>query len=158
MKKSIIILALALLVALPVFGLSAEEAPAVTEETQTAAPANQYGRRWTQAPAQQAGRGMARRNQTPAQGWNAGSPRFVDENSDGVCDLCGNAQGQNGSGPRFTDENNDGVCDLCGNAQGTNPNAPGFTDADGDGVCDNLGSGRQGGMRGMRGMRGRNRR
>ena len=140
MKKNLILLALALLIALPIYGLAAEAA-ALPEETQTIAYGGQFGRR----------------NQT-----NAHQPTFVDENNDGVCDLCGNVQGAG-----YVDADGDGVCDNCGNVQGANAQAPGFIDADGNGVCDNLGTaqqyqGRMGSTRGMGRMQnaggGRNRR
>lgn len=74
-------------------------------------------------------------------------PRFVDEDGDGVCDLCGGA-----------DLDGDGVCDNCpygglrpqdgtgrraGNraGKGTGQNGPRFVDADGDGVCDHYAAG-----------------
>lgn len=59
---------------------------------------------------------------------------FVDEDGDGVCDLCGNVPGS-GAGANFIDEDGDGVCDNYGTGVGT-----GFVDEDGDGVCDNCGS------------------
>lgn len=72
--------------------------------------------------------------QTASQGTS-----FVDENKDGICDLCGGK-----------DEDGDGVCDNCPN-DGTRPlNGTGrrlgcgngnrgnrFVDANGDGICDN---------------------
>lgn len=69
---------------------------------------------------------------------------FVDEDGDGVCDLCGNVPGS-GEGANFIDEDGDGVCDNYGTGEGT-----GFVDEDGDGVCDNCGSvigGQAGGYR-----------
>jgi len=101
---------------------------------------------------------------------------FVDEDGDGVCDVCGNVpgefaggrgwrgQGPNGEGVRqFVDEDGDGVCDVCGNVPGEGQ----FVDQDGDGVCDlfdgERGAGRRwqsedgqplGGMMRGRGMRG----
>ena len=74
---------------------------------------------------------------------------FVDENKDGVCDLCVG-----------TGANNDGICDNCMN-NGTRPmdgtgkqlrrgNAASgnrqsnFVDANGDGVCDNAASNQHG--------------
>ncbi len=163
MKKNVLILALALLIALPVFGLAAEAATAPAEETQTVTPyGGQYGRRFNQAPAleteEQAdpvtpyGRQSVRRwNQAPAQTapsvpygkgfsrWNQGPALAMPQY-------------------RFTDENKDGVCDLCGNEQGKNTQAPGFTDEDKDGVCDYLGTDQQrqgrGQMQSMRGGRG----
>lgn len=100
MKKNLIVIALALIIALPVFGL-AQETAAPAEESQAAGTmpyGGQYGRRW---------------NQTPLEGTGL-QDRFVDENGDGVCDICGNEQGKNAEAPGFTDENNDGVCDHLG--------------------------------------------
>lgn len=74
-------------------------------------------------------------------------PRFVDEDGDGVCDLCGGE-----------DLDGDGVCDNCpyggerpqdgtgrraGNraGKGTGQGGPRFVDADGDGVCDHYAAG-----------------
>ena len=166
MKKNILILALALLIALPVFGLAAEAATAPAEETQTVTPyGGQYGRRWNQNP--------ETATQIPPQ---AG---FADENGDGACDLCGNEQGGNAKGPNFTDADGNGVCDHLGTdqqgqafgrgqmlrGQGRNKRSFGqaqgmmarrqammgrgpmgntegrnYVDADYNGVCDNLGT------------------
>lgn len=60
----------------------------------------------------------------------------------------------------YVDENGDGVCDVCGldktqAGKGLNTNCNHFVDVNQDGVCDNYGTAAQGqGMRGMRGMRG----
>ncbi len=161
MKKNILILALALLIALPVFGLAAEAATAPAEETQTVTPyGGQYGRRWNQNP--------ETATQMPPQ---AG---FVDENGDGACDLCGNEQDGNAKGPNFTDADGNGVCDHFGTGQqgrmnarmqsqrgfgrgmmarggrqmqgrGAQGNAQGrnFLDSDNDGTCDNFSAGGQ---------------
>jgi len=56
----------------------------------------------------------------------------VDENGDGVCDLCGATLGtgygyNNGYG--FVDEDGDGINDRYASG-------PAFADEDGDGVCD----------------------
>ncbi len=77
-------------------------------------------------------------------------PGFVDADSDGVCDNCGQGMG-NPNAPRrnFVDEDGDGVCDNCGAGGGQGPHGPGygngmgqnFVDEDGDGVCDNCGAG-----------------
>ena len=120
MKKSLIIIALALIIALPVFGL-AQETAAPAEESQTTGTmpyGGQYGRRWNQtplegtedqtAPQPSCGRGFGRQNGAGEQS------RFADENGDGVCDICGREQGKNAEAPGFTDENNDGVCDHLG--------------------------------------------
>ena len=154
MKKTLLILAMALLIALPAFGLAAEETAAPETET-TPAPAAQYGRRWRQTAPQS---------------------RFEDADNDGICDNCGQAQGQNPDAPGFTDENKDGICDryntplqgqggqgrfsgrgqrmgrmnrmgrmgcgMRGNAQGQGQGR-GFVDADGDGVCDHFGTNSQ---------------
>ena len=117
MKKSLIVIALALIIALPVFGL-AQETAAPSEESQTTGTmpyGGQYGRRWNQDPLEgtkeqalprnSRGMGFGRWNRAGEQS------RFADENGDGVCDICGNEQGKNTEAPGFTDENNDGVCD-----------------------------------------------
>ena len=103
MKKNLIVIALALIIALPVFGLAQETAVPAEESqaTGTMPYGGQYGRRW---------------NQTPLEGTGQQS-RFVDENGDGVCDICGNEQGKNIEAPGFTDGNNDGVCDHLGTDQ-----------------------------------------
>ena len=125
MKKNLIVIALALIIALPVFGLAQETAaPAEESQTTQAMPyGGQYGHRWNQAPTQgaddqtapQSPYGFGRMNRGSAQA--ARQNRFVDENGDGVCDICGNEQGKNTEAPGFTDENNDGVCDHLGTDQ-----------------------------------------
>lgn len=75
---------------------------------------------------------------------------FVDVDSDGVCDNCGQGQG-NPNAPRlnFVDADGDGVCDNCTGEGGHGPRGPrygngsgvNFVDEDGDGVCDNCGQG-----------------
>ena len=120
MKKSLIVIALALVIVLPVFGL-AQETAAPAEESQatgTMPYGGQYGRRWNQtplegtedqtAPQPSCGRGFGRQNGAGEQS------RFADENGDGVCDIYGNEQRKNTEAPGFTDENNDGVCDHLG--------------------------------------------
>lgn len=99
MKKNALILALALLVALPLFGLAAETAIAPVEETPAATlPAGaRFGRRWSQAPAE-----------------GTAPYGFTDENADGVCDVCGMEQGRNTQAPGFVDADGDGVCDHSG--------------------------------------------
>ncbi|NLX82316.1 MAG: hypothetical protein GXZ04_00640 [Clostridiales bacterium] len=183
MKKNVLILALALLLALPVFGLAAEE----TAQPETSTPVNQTtpqgaqrGRRWNQTPAAPAA--------TP-------KSNYVDDNNDGVCDNCGQTQGNNPDAPGFVDADGNGVCDHLGteqqgqafgrnqalrgrgsnkrafgrsqgmNGQGKADNNPGrnFVDADKDGVCDNYPNEeapvRQGKHQGtQQGGKGRNRR
>lgn len=120
MKRTFLILTLALALTLPLLGLV--EAPAASE---TEVPAEeilvpqgrQAGRRWNMP-----GQDMP----TPPAG------RFIDENNDGVCDLCGNEPGKNAQAPGFVDENNDGVCDHFG------------TDAQRQGPMGRLGMGRHG--------------
>ncbi|RMD47865.1 MAG: hypothetical protein D6835_06935 [Candidatus Thermofonsia bacterium] len=79
-------------------------------------------------------------------------PNFVDEDGDGVCDVCGGVPqgdmygngrrfGAAGQHPNFVDEDGDGVCDICGNEPYAGPNGAAganFVDEDGDGVCDNV--------------------
>lgn len=103
MKKNLIVIALALIIVLPVFGL-AQETAAPAQESQTTGTipyGGQYGRRW---------------NQTPLEGTGQ-QARFVDENGDAICDICGNEQGKNTEAPGFIDDNNDGVCDHLGTDQ-----------------------------------------
>jgi hypothetical protein len=62
----------------------------------------------------------------------ASAPEYVDEDGDGVCDVCGDALGEGyglGSGYGFVDADGDGVNDRYASA-------PGYVDEDGDGVCD----------------------
>lgn len=158
MKKNLIILALALLVALPVFGLAADgSTPAVPEEQATETPlttplGGQYGRRWNQA----------------APNTTAPQTGYVDADNNGLCDNCGNALGTNPEAPGFIDENKDGVCDHFGtdeqgqgqgrlqgmmgrmqNRQGRGQGMMGrgiqssaqgqnYVDGNNDGVCDNF--------------------
>mgnify|MGYP001414765592 CR=1 FL=1 len=86
-------------------------------------------------------------------------PRFVDNNSDGICDnRTSSGSGQkNGNGQGFADEDGDGVCDnrtFAGNGQ-KNGNGQGFADED---VCDNQTAAGSGCGRGNgNGRHGRNR-
>jgi hypothetical protein len=66
---------------------------------------------------------------------------FVDEDGDGLCDVCGGVPGEGlgqeagtarGYGYGFVDEDGDGVNDR----YGSNPE---FVDEDGDGICDTHG-------------------
>lgn len=101
MKKNLIALTLALLIALPVLGLAADVTAPVTPEaqaTQTAPLGGQYGRRWNQT---------APETTVPQAG-------FADADNDGICDNCGNEQGKNTDAPYYIDENKDGVCDHFG--------------------------------------------
>lgn len=167
MKKNLLILALALTIALPVFGLAAEvtTAPATTAETTATTPyGGQYGRRWNQQPV------------TPA---TAPQTNYEDADGDGICDNCGQAQGTNPAAPGYVDADGNGVCDHLGTAQqgqafgrgqmlrgqGRNQRSFGqaqgmmagrqammgrgpmgntegrnYVDADNNGVCDNLGT------------------
>lgn len=172
MKKNLLILTLALLIALPVFGLAADAATPVVPEAQTSEPAvttplgGQYGRRWN-------------RNTPDTAVPQAG---YVDADNNGLCDNCGNEQGKNTDAPNYLDENKDGVCDHFGtdqqgqgqgrmqgmrgrmqqikgraqNAQGRGQGMMGrnqqgqgsvqgqnYADANNDGVCDNLGGNTQ---------------
>ena len=150
MKKNLIILTLALLIALPVLGFAADVTSPEVQTAQASPLGGQYGRRWNQAPQTQA-------PQAPAvlQG------NYVDADNDGKCDICGNEQGKNATAPGFVDADNDGTCDHYGTdlqgqggrnqgmgrgqsaqGKGVQGSAQGqsFVDADKDGVCDNLGS------------------
>ena len=139
MKKNLIILTLALLIALPVFGLAiAELATPVSPEVRASETTPE-----TTAP--QTG--------------------FLDTDNDGVCDNCGNALGTNSDAPNYIDENKDGVCDyfgsaqqgqgqgrmqsMCGRGQGMmgrgqqgqgNIQGQNYADANNDGVCDHFGT------------------
>ncbi len=103
MKKTLLILMLALAMTLPLLSLAeATEVPEVeTPDQQPVTPVGgQYGRRWN------------------IQDDPAFAPaRFMDENEDGVCDLCGNEPGKNTQAPGFVDEDQDGVCDHYGTDQ-----------------------------------------
>ena len=104
MKKNLMILTMALMIALPVFGLAADAATPAAPEVQAAETTpvtplgGQYGRRWNQTNPD---------TTVPQAG-------FVDADGDGVCDTCGNAQGTDPSFPNYIDENKDGVCDHFG--------------------------------------------
>ena len=104
MKKNLLILTLALLIALPVFGLAADATTPVVPEvqaTETTTLGGQYGPRWRQTTPE---------GTTPQTG-------LVDANNDGICDNCGSEQGKNTDAPGFIDENKDGVCDHFGTNQ-----------------------------------------
>ena len=153
MKKNLMILTMALMIALPVFGLAADAAtPAVpevqaAETTPTTPLGGQYGRRWNQTNPDMT---------VPQAG-------FVDADGDGACDICGRVQGTDPSSPNYIDDNKDGVCDHLGTdmqgqgqsrmqgAQGRGQGMKGrgvqgnvqgrsYADADNDGVSDNLDS------------------
>ena len=105
------------------------------------------GRRWNQVPAQN----------DPQNG-------FVDADSDGLCDLCGNEQGKNTGAPNFVDSDLNGVCDHFGTelqGQGSaqqaggrgNPQGQNYIDENNDGQCDIFAAGGQ-----QNTGRGRNRR
>ncbi|NLD02095.1 MAG: DUF4175 domain-containing protein [Clostridiales bacterium] len=104
MKKNLMILTMALMIAQPVFGLAADAATPAAPEVQAAETTpvtpigGQYGRRWNQTNPDET---------VPQAG-------FVDADGDGVCDACGNAQGTDPSSPNYIDENKDGVCDHFG--------------------------------------------
>ena len=104
MKKNLMILTMALMIALPVFGLAADAATPAAPEVQAAETTpvtplgGQFGRRWNQTNPD---------TTVPQAG-------FVDADGDGVCDTCGNAQGTDPDAPNYIDENKDGVCDHFG--------------------------------------------
>jgi hypothetical protein len=101
---------------------------------------------------------MWQRMQQWFRGGNAAGERdFVDEDGDGVCDVCGVTPGEGARGMgmwgrgvngecEFVDEDGDGVCDVCGLVPGEGELGPrwgrgavgerAFVDEDGDGVCD----------------------
>lgn len=95
MKKTLFVLILALVLALPLLGL-AEDTAVPEAQPESTAPAAPYG----------TGRGR----------WadKAPAPRFQDENGDGVCDGCGQKPGENQEAPGFVDEDGDGKCDRYG--------------------------------------------
>ena len=149
MKKNLIIYTLALLIALPVFGLAAAEL------TTSVAPEVQATESVPETTAPQTG--------------------FLDANNDGVCDNCGNVLGTNSDAPNYIDENKDGVCDYFGTAQQgqgqgrfqsmrgrmqqmmgrgqgmmgggrqglSNVQGQNYADANNDGVCDHFGTSTQ---------------
>lgn len=125
MKKNALILTLALLIALPVFGLAAGLATVPTDETQSTPP---YG--FTDEDNN--GFCDVCGNE---QGKNTGAPNFTDADGDGVCDHLGTQlQGQgNGGMQKGQGRGNQGA------SKGQS-----FVDADGDGACDNLGTDLQG--------------
>ena len=101
--------------------------------------------------------------QGPVGGDTPTSPgaNFIDEDGDGICDLCGTDQAGTGGagygqgvghhgngavGANFVDEDGDGQCDLMGTGttrqgQGFGACGTDFVDEDGDGICDLAGSG-----------------
>lgn len=219
MKKTSLIFALMLLLALPVFGQAAEATVTVpAEETQTAQTeqaipyGGQYGRRnrMPMNPSQTAPEGEESTMPAMPQGrqFMQGGPmgmnpaqmmqhkrahmmqqnraqmmqekraqlrqqnRFVDENADGFCDICGQEPGKNTTAPGYVDADGNGVCDHFGTGMqgqnqkqfnrssqtGQNSQAPCFTDADGNGVCDHFGTDQQQGPGQNRMPHGRNRR
>lgn len=165
MKRNLLIIALVLLIALPVFGLAAETAVATTDETQTTQPipyGRQYGHRWNQAPAEEIEEQTApvtsygrRFNQAPAapvDGQNSNVAPYGRRFNQAPAPAVPNGRGfsrwnkgtaQGAEQYRFADENKDGICDICGKEQGKNPDAPGFTDENKDGVCDYFGTSQQ---------------
>ena len=67
----------------------------------------------------------------------------VDEDGDGVCDICGREIG----GGRMRGRMMNGSAADGSAADGGGRGMGSFVDADGDGVCDNLGTGLRGGRR-----------
>ena len=63
---------------------------------------------------------------------------FIDEDGDGVCDLCGFADlNRDWACDGFVDADNDGICDACGHVDADGDGfSDRFVDEDGDGVCD----------------------
>ena len=132
MKKNLIVLTLALLIALPVLGLAADVTAPEVQTAQTAPLGGQNGRRWNQAPQAQAPQDQAPQAQAPA----ARQGNYVDANNNGVCDNYGtDLQGQGGNRQGKGGGQNAQGKGVQGSAQGQS-----FADANGDGVCDNLGS------------------
>ena len=92
MKKNLMILTMALMIALPVFGLAADAATPAAPEVQAAETTpvtplgGQFGRRWNQTNPD---------TTVPQAG-------FVDADGDGVCDTCGNAQGTDPDAPTIS--------------------------------------------------------
>ena len=125
MKKNLIILTLALLIALPLFSLATDLTIPETQVTRTAPLGGQNGRSQSLA------------SQTLA----AAQSRFIDTDADGTCDICGVEPGKNTQSSGFVDDDKDGTCDHYGtglqgqgSAQGRN-----YVDTDNDGVCDTVG-------------------
>ncbi len=156
MKKNLIALTLALLMALPVLGLAADVTAPVTPEVQAAQTAplgGQYGRRWSQtAPETTAPQADASALLSPETGTDA-----QDQDENNIQAMRGrmqkmmgrmqemqghmqemqgrmqNAQGR-GQGRMGRNQQAQGR-GAQGNAQG-----PNYADANNDGVCDNLGT------------------
>lgn len=81
--------------------------------------------------------------QGPVDSGNGPGQNFVDQDGDGLCDLCGQEPGQ---GPGFVDADGDGVCDNYGTGQQQQRGAgqgQNFVDEDGDGLCDACGNSQQ---------------
>ncbi len=60
---------------------------------------------------------------------NVNCVAFVDEDGDGICDICSICTG-------YIDEDGDGICDNW-NANAGCGYGTGYIDEDGDGICDN---------------------
>lgn len=135
MKKRMLLMALALLLALPALGLAAEvadvpEAEAAPEVETAPEDTFPYGMmRWHR-------RNTAPDQTEPSVPFGRGPGRWYQAP---VAPL------------PFADENEDGICDVCGREPGKNPKASGFVDEDGDGICDHLGAEQQ--LQGRMGMR-----
>jgi hypothetical protein len=128
MKKNLIILTLALLIALPLFGLATADlsAPLVPEAQTNYIDAD--------------GDGLCDICGNEP-GKNTQAPGFIDANVEGTCDHYGTDQQGQGRGQNAQGKG------VQGNAQGSN-----YVDADNDGACDNFGTGASQGL-----GRGRNR-
>lgn len=113
MKKNLLILTLALLIALPVFSLAAEVTKPVTPQAEAAQTASETpeGQTTEAAPL---GRRQNRRFSQTAPETVVRQTGFADADQDGICDNCGQEQGKNTNAPNFIDENKDGVCDHFG--------------------------------------------
>ncbi len=82
--------------------------------------------------------------------------RYMDEDSDGICDLRG-ASASGGQKMNYVDTDGDGICDNRTEYTTSGGCGQNYVDADEDGICDNWGSACQGQRNQNRGgCRGRN--
>lgn len=140
MKKKLKFLSLMLALVLPAMGLAAEAAvPSLEESTPELTEPFGMGRgrawRWPSSQADMpSGWKHARQFQVPP------VPPASDDSSPPRAGAYGWWRWAAGAPHGFIDENKDGLCDVCGMEPGTHGRSPAFEDADGDGICDNLGT------------------